>query len=133
MLEGKCGNILADITSNGFVIKAMKIFNLRRQNCEEFYEVYNGVSSDYLVRIKPHSTNESLSKICFLCYAANGDRAIQWTIHCSGNRRYQSKCKSLSEFSRTLRSVRSGKCFNSIFVSNILTQFSNVNGKSFIF
>lgn len=116
LLEGKCGNILADITSNGFMIKAMKMFNLRRQNCEEFYEVYNGVSSDYLVRIKQHSTNDSLSKICFFCYSANGDRAIQWTIHCSGNRRCQSKCKSLSKFSKTLWSIRSGECFDYIIV-----------------
>lgn len=49
MLEGKCGDILLYITENRFVIKAMKMFNLKRQICEEFYEVYNGVSSDYLV------------------------------------------------------------------------------------
>lgn len=49
MLDGKCGDILLRITENNFVIKAMKMFNLKRQHCEEFYEVYNGVSSDYLV------------------------------------------------------------------------------------
>lgn len=49
MIEGKCGAILSHITENGFVIKAMKMFNLQRQNCEEFYEVYNGVTRDYLV------------------------------------------------------------------------------------
>lgn len=50
MLEGKCGDILCQITENGFVIKAMKMFNLQRQNCEEFYEVYKGVTRDYSVR-----------------------------------------------------------------------------------
>lgn len=49
MLDGKCGDILLNITNSGFVIKGMKMFNLGRQNCEEFYEVYNGVSPDYLV------------------------------------------------------------------------------------
>lgn len=49
MLEGKCGEILLYITENRFVIKAMKMFNFKRQTCEEFYEVYNGVSPDYLV------------------------------------------------------------------------------------
>lgn len=49
MLDGKCGDILLCITENIFVIKAMKMFNLKRQHCEEFYEVYNGVSPDYLV------------------------------------------------------------------------------------
>lgn len=49
MLDGKCGDILLGITENSFVIKAMKMFNLKRQHCEEFYEVYNGVSPDYLV------------------------------------------------------------------------------------
>ncbi|XP_055319435.1 nucleoside diphosphate kinase 7 isoform X2 [Sitodiplosis mosellana] len=48
VLEGKCGDILLHIKNCGFVIKAMKMFNLCRQNCEEFYEVYNGVSPDYL-------------------------------------------------------------------------------------
>ncbi|XP_031630001.1 nucleoside diphosphate kinase 7 [Contarinia nasturtii] len=48
MLDGKCGDILLNITNCGFVIKGMKMFNLGRQNCEEFYEVYNGVLPDYL-------------------------------------------------------------------------------------
>lgn len=52
MIEGRCGDILSHITENGFVIKAMKMFNLQRQNCEEFYEVYNGVTRDYLVSNK---------------------------------------------------------------------------------
>lgn len=56
LLEGKVGDIIAFIQSNGFVIKAMKMFNLRRPNCEEFYEVYNGVSSDYLVMINLDSS-----------------------------------------------------------------------------
>lgn len=47
MLEGSCGEILECITENGFVIKAMKMFNLKRQICEEFYDVYNGVLPDY--------------------------------------------------------------------------------------
>lgn len=51
MLDGKCGDILCCITENKFVIKAMKMFNLKRQNCEEFYEVYSGVSPDYLVGV----------------------------------------------------------------------------------
>lgn len=51
MLEGKFGDILLYITENRFVIKAMKMFNLKRQICEEFYEVYNGVTPDYLVRV----------------------------------------------------------------------------------
>lgn len=51
MIEGKCGDILSYITEHRFVIKAMKMFNLNRQMCEEFYEVYNGVSPDYLVCI----------------------------------------------------------------------------------
>lgn len=58
VLEGKCGDILVHITNYGFVIKAMKMFNLSRQNCEEFYEVYNGVSPDYLVRIKQFTSQE---------------------------------------------------------------------------
>lgn len=66
MLDGKCGDILMAIAEHGFVIKAMKMFNLRRQNCEEFYEVYNGVSADYLVRMKQHSTTERFRKI-YMC------------------------------------------------------------------
>lgn len=57
MLEGKCGEILCQITENGLVIKAMKMFNLQRQNCEEFYEVYKGVTRDYLVRGNRTKTN----------------------------------------------------------------------------
>lgn len=49
MLEGKCGDILLVITENRFVIKALKMFNFNRQNCDEFFEVYNGISPDYLV------------------------------------------------------------------------------------
>lgn len=41
----------------------MKMFNLPRKNCEEFYEVYNGVSPDYLVRIKQHSNHDRIPKI----------------------------------------------------------------------
>lgn len=51
MLEGKCGEVLQYITENGFVIEAMKMFNLERQICEEFFDVYNGVSPDYLVSV----------------------------------------------------------------------------------
>lgn len=49
MFEGKCGDILLQITEHRFVIKALKMFNLNRQICEEFYEVYNGVLPEYLV------------------------------------------------------------------------------------
>lgn len=92
LLDGTCGDILLEITNGGFVIKGMKMYNLRRQNCEEFYEVYNGVSSDYLVRVKEHSFHEQFLQIGFnvlsfflICYAANGDRIIQWTVHCIRN------------------------------------------------
>lgn len=63
VLEGKSGEILCEITSNGFVIKAMKMFNLSRKNCEEFYEVYNGVLPDYLVRITNQTIDEQIPKL----------------------------------------------------------------------
>lgn len=49
---GKLGNILTYITDNGFTIHAMKMFNLERENCEEFYEIYKGVVAEYLVNKK---------------------------------------------------------------------------------
>lgn len=63
LLEGKTGCILHHITCNGLVIKGMKMFDLPRKNCEEFYEVYNGVSPDYLVRIHRHSNYDRIPKI----------------------------------------------------------------------
>lgn len=38
-----------EIVGSGFIIAAMKMFDLPRENCEEFYEVYKGVVSHYLV------------------------------------------------------------------------------------
>lgn len=52
MLEGKTGEIMSKITENGFQIRAMKMFNLARENCEEFYEVYNGVTAAYSVGLR---------------------------------------------------------------------------------
>lgn len=63
VLEGKSGDILHEITKNEFVIKTMKMYNLPRQNCEEFYEVYNGVSADYKVRIKRKTMDERIPKL----------------------------------------------------------------------
>lgn len=43
------GAILSEITENGFTFKGMKLFNLDRENCAEFLEVYKGVVPEYLV------------------------------------------------------------------------------------
>lgn len=48
-VAGHLVDIVADITANGFIITAMKMFELGRENCEEFFEVYKGVVSEYLV------------------------------------------------------------------------------------
>lgn len=63
LVEGKCGDILSEIIANGFVLKGLKMFNLGRQHCEEFYEIYNGVCPEYLVRMKQHSTIANFPKI----------------------------------------------------------------------
>lgn len=67
MLEGKCGEIMMQIVDNGFVVKAMKMFNLSRQNCEEFYEVYNGVSPDYLKMVTELSSGPFIVLEIGLC------------------------------------------------------------------
>lgn len=46
---GHLVDIIADITSNGFIITGMRMLEMGRENCEEFYEVYKGVVSEYLV------------------------------------------------------------------------------------
>lgn len=43
------GKIITEIISNGFKITALRIKELERINCEEFYEVYRGVSPEYIV------------------------------------------------------------------------------------
>lgn len=48
-LAGHLVEIIADITANGFIITALKMFELDRENSEEFFEVYKGVVSEYLV------------------------------------------------------------------------------------
>lgn len=54
MLNGKTGQIMSQITKNHFQIRTMKMFNLTRENCEEFYEVYNGVIAAFSVRIQKY-------------------------------------------------------------------------------
>lgn len=47
--EGNLGNIISDITSNGFKITALRMLILEKVNCSEFYEVYRGVIPEYMV------------------------------------------------------------------------------------
>uniref|UniRef100_A0A3Q3K4H1 Nucleoside diphosphate kinase homolog 7 n=1 Tax=Monopterus albus TaxID=43700 RepID=A0A3Q3K4H1_MONAL len=45
--EGLTGKILNSISSAGFEISALQMFNVDRANAEEFYEVYKGVVTEY--------------------------------------------------------------------------------------
>uniref|UniRef100_A0A7N6A129 Nucleoside diphosphate kinase homolog 7 n=1 Tax=Anabas testudineus TaxID=64144 RepID=A0A7N6A129_ANATE len=45
--EGLTGKIVNSISSAGFEISALQMFNVDRANAEEFYEVYKGVVTEY--------------------------------------------------------------------------------------
>uniref|UniRef100_A0A7N8WXE7 Nucleoside diphosphate kinase homolog 7 n=1 Tax=Mastacembelus armatus TaxID=205130 RepID=A0A7N8WXE7_9TELE len=45
--DGLSGRILNSISSAGFEISALEMFNVDRANAEEFYEVYKGVVTEY--------------------------------------------------------------------------------------
>lgn len=51
VLHKQSGEILNGIIQGGFVITALKMFDLNKRNCEEFYQVYNGITPSYPVRL----------------------------------------------------------------------------------
>lgn len=48
-IQKHAGDILADITDNDFLLCALKMFDLNRGQCEEFYEVYKDVVQEFPV------------------------------------------------------------------------------------
>lgn len=46
---GHLVDIVSNIVENGFIITAMKMFEMDDEHCKEFYEVYKDVVSEYLV------------------------------------------------------------------------------------
>uniref|UniRef100_A0AAY4CWS0 Nucleoside diphosphate kinase homolog 7 n=1 Tax=Denticeps clupeoides TaxID=299321 RepID=A0AAY4CWS0_9TELE len=45
--EGLTGKILSSVSTAGFEISALQMFNMDRANAEEFFEVYKGVVAEY--------------------------------------------------------------------------------------
>ncbi|XP_037949778.1 nucleoside diphosphate kinase 7 [Teleopsis dalmanni] len=57
---GQHGEILQEILDNGFNITGFRIMLLERLYCEEFYEVYRGVSSEYIQMVHQLSSGNCM-------------------------------------------------------------------------
>ena len=75
--EGLAGQVVDEITTAGFEVSAMELFNLTRPVIEEFYDVYKGVLPEYLPLIE-HMT----SGPCIVLEVRQTDAVIAFRDFC---------------------------------------------------